>query len=135
MPSKSSIGIAAAGTAALCLLAATAAVAQDKPNWRDGRKIFKKCEACHSFKPGEHRFGPSLNKVVGRQAGTAPDFSYSETMLAKSADGLVWSDETLDTFLTAPKKFIKKTKMTFPGLKKARDRRNVIAYVKRRAKR
>ena len=135
MSSKRSRWIAFTGAAALCLLTATAAFAQDEPNWRDGRKIFKKCGACHSFKPGEHRFGPSLNLAVGRKAGTAADFRYSKTMLEKSAAGLVWTDEALDAFLTEPKKFVPTTEMNFPGLKDVKDRRDVIAYVKRRAKR
>ncbi len=125
---------AMAGFVAVLTLA-SAAAAQDKPNWRDGRKIFKKCESCHTFEPGKHRFGPSLHGFYGRKVGTAPEFSYSKGMQAKRANGLVWTDETLDAFLTAPKKFIPKTKMTYPSLKKAKDRRDVIAYVKRRAKR
>lgn len=135
MPNTQSRRLIVAVQTLLCVLIATTAFAQDKPNWRDGRKVFRKCGACHSFKPGEHRFGPSLNRVVGRKAGTAPDFRYSKTMLEKSADGLVWTDDALDAFLTAPRKFVPTTKMTFPGLKDVKDRRDVIAYVKRRAKR
>lgn len=122
-----------------CLIAVLAlaghALAQDKPNWRDGRQVFKQCQSCHSFRPGEIRFGPSLHGVYGRQAGIMPEFPYSDAMKAKSAAGLVWTEETIDAFITAPKKFIPGTKMTFPGLPDATDRRNVIAYVKRRASR
>lgn len=117
------------------LLALTAAAAaQDKPNWRDGRKVFKQCGSCHTFKPGEHRFGPSLAGFYGRKAGTAPDFPYSAGMQEKSAAGLVWTEQSLNTFLKMPKSFIPDTKMSFPGLPDAQDRRNVIAYVKRRSK-
>jgi cytochrome c2 len=119
---------------AIIAIASTAA-AQDKPNWRDGRKVFRKCKSCHTFKPGEHRFGPSLSGFFGRAAGTAPDFSYSKGMRKKSAGGLVWTEKSLDLFLTKPKKFISRTKMSFPGLPKAKDRRNVIAYIQRRSKR
>ena len=56
-------------------------------------------------------------------------------MQAKNAAGLVWSDETMDAFLTKPKAFIPKTKMNFPGLSDAQDRANIIAYMKRRASR
>ncbi len=124
----------------IAFLAATlawtsAAAAQDKPNWREGRKVFRKCGSCHTFKPGEHRFGPSLAGFYGRKVGTAPDFTYSKGMLSKNADGLVWTEKALDIFLAAPKKFISKTKMSFPGLPKAKDRRDVIAYLKRRSKR
>jgi len=121
--------------AVTCLLAATAASAKDKPSWRDGRQVFKKCEACHSFKPDEHRFGPSLYKVTGRKAAGAPGFPYSAAMKQRGTEGLAWTDKAMDAFFTAPRKFVPKTKMAFPGLKDAKDRRNVIAYVKRMAKR
>jgi cytochrome c len=42
---------------------------------------------------------------------------------------LVWDAETLDGFLTKPKKYLKGTKMSFAGLKKEKDRANVIAYL------
>lgn len=109
--------------------------AQDKPNWRDGRKVFKQCESCHTFKVEDHRFGPSLAGFYGREAATAPNFNYSKGMRKKVAEGLVWTTETLYTFLKAPKKFIPGTKMSFPGMRSKTDRQNVIAYIKRRSKR
>ena len=135
MPLKPFTRIAAAGFAAFCFLFAMAAQAEEKINWRDGRAVFEKCKSCHTFKAGKHRFGPSLKGFFGRQAGTAPDFTYSETMRRKGEAGLVWTDDALDAFLTEPKKFIPKTRMSFPGLKDDKQRRAVIAYVKRRAMR
>jgi len=89
-----------------CLVAAlgltSSASAQDKPNWREGRKVFKRCESCHTFKVGEHRFGPSLAGFYGRNVGAARDFTYSKGMREKSVEGLVWTGETLNIFLTAP---------------------------------
>ena len=57
-------------------------------------------------------------------------YRYSKAIKAAGENGIVWNDENLDEFLTKPKKFVPKTKMTFPGLKKAADRANVIAYMK-----
>jgi len=37
----------------------------------------------------------------------------------------------LDKFLKKPKKVLKKTKMAFAGLKKDKQRANVIAYLKK----
>lgn len=127
--------VLAVGLATTCLFGAMAASAQDKPKWRDGAPVFKKCKTCHSFRPGKHGFGSSLHQFFGKQAGSAKGFTYSKAMKAKRQAGLIWTDETLDAFLTAPKKFIPKTKMVFPGLKDPKDRRNVIAYVKRKANR
>ena len=44
--------------------------------------------------------------------------------------GIVWDEETLDTFLEKPKDMVPKTRMAFPGLKKEQDRMDVIAYLK-----
>lgn len=111
-------------------------VAQAKDaNWRDGRKIFRKCESCHTFKAEVHRFGPSLSGVFGREAGRAPGYTYSSAMIAAQVDGLRWSEKALDEFLTKPARYLKGTRMQFSGLKNAADRANVIAYVKRRSSR
>lgn len=124
------------GLVALVVIAMQAGSAgAEDANWRDGRDVFQKCKACHSFTKGKNLFGPSLQGVYGRQAGTASDFSYSEGMKTKGAGGLVWNEGAMDKFLTKPSAFIPGTKMYFPGLTKARDRDNVIAYVKRRAAR
>lgn len=109
--------------------------ADEVADWRAGHKIFKTCGACHSFRSDQAKFGPSLAGVIGRKAANLPDYPYSEAMKEKGAAGLVWNEETIDEFITAPKKFVPGTKMNFPGLSDPKDRRNVIAYVKRKAKR
>lgn len=96
-------------------------------NAADGAKVFKKCKACH--KVGKNGIGPDLSGIVGRAAG-AQKFKYSKAMKAKADEGLVWTEENLDAFLKKPKKFIKKTKMAFAGLKKEGDRKAVIEYLK-----
>jgi len=120
--------------AAIAVLQAGQARAQDA-DWRDGRKVFQRCASCHSLRQGINLFGPSLIGVFGRRAGALPEYPYSEGMKAKGAEGLVWTAETLDLFLTKPAALVPGTKMNFPGLPGAQDRANVIAYVKRRAER
>jgi cytochrome c2 len=111
---------------ACAMLSAGAATAADGDAQR-GKKVFRKCAACHSLTPGKNKIGPSLNGVLERKSGTAPKYRYSTAM--KSA-GVIWTEENLDKYLAAPKKFVPKNKMPFPGLKKARDRKDVIAYLK-----
>ncbi len=95
-----------------------------------GEKVFKKCKACHQVGDGaKSRVGPLLNGIVGNEIASVDGFKYSKAFLAKKEEGLVWTDEVLDAYLTKPKKYIKGTKMSFAGLKKEGDRANVIAYL------
>jgi len=93
----------------------------------DGAKIFKKCAACHSIvQGGANKIGPALWSVLGRKAGSVSGYKYSKAMLAH---GKLWSFEEMDGFLTKPKDWIKGTKMSFAGLKNAKDRAAVILYM------
>jgi len=92
--------------------------------------VFKRCAACHAVGEGaENKVGPHLNGLIGRTAGTLPDFKYSEAMVEYGAAGNVWTEETLSTYLENPRKTVKGTKMAFAGLKDEADRQAVIAYI------
>ena len=96
-------------------------------NVDDGKKIFKKCTACHSIaKDGTNKIGPALWGVLGRQAGSISDYKYSKAM---TAYGKPWSFEEMNGFLTKPKDWIKGTKMSFLGLKNEKDRAAVILFM------
>ncbi|MEQ8398831.1 cytochrome c family protein [Thalassobaculum sp.] len=95
-----------------------------------GKKVFRKCVACHTVQVDKHRIGPSLAGIAGRTAGTTEGFKFSDAMKAFGADGKVWDDATLDAYLADPKGVVKGTKMAFAGLKDAQDRADVIAYLK-----
>jgi len=92
-----------------------------------GKKVFKKCVACHSLQEGKNKIGPSLYNLLGRKAGSVDGYKYSKAM--KNSD-VVWDEESLDKFLTKPRKFIKKTKMAFRGIKKKSLRDDIISYLK-----
>jgi cytochrome c len=100
----------------------------------NGEKLFRKCAACHSVEPGKKKVGPSLHGVIGRTAGTSDGYRYSKAMTAYGQSGVVWGEDTLDVYLEAPRKVVKGTKMSFPGLKKAEDRADVIAYLEQLSK-
>jgi cytochrome c len=92
-----------------------------------GEGIFKRyCAVCHTVEAGKNKIGPSLAGIMGRKAGTAPGYSYTD---ANKNSGVTWDEQNLDTYLTDPKKFIPGTKMLFVGLKSADDRKAIIAYL------
>ena len=92
-----------------------------------GEKLKKmNCGICHSPQPGRNLVGPSLFNVVNRHSGEIPGFHYSD---ANIKSGLTWNISTLDRYLTAPRQFVPGTRMTFPGLKDAKQRADVIAYL------
>lgn len=95
-----------------------------------GAKVFRKCKACHSAKvDGKNKVGPMLYGIVGAEAGRNADYKYSKVLIAKAEEGLVWTEENLNTWLENPQAFAKKAKMVLK-LKKPTDRANVIAYLK-----
>ena len=93
----------------------------------DGAKIFKKCAACHSIaQGGKNKIGPALWGVIGRKAGSVSDYKYSKAMAAYAKP---WSFEEMNGFLIKPKEWIKGTKMSFAGLKDAKERAAIILYM------
>ncbi|MBM3596765.1 MAG: cytochrome c family protein [Alphaproteobacteria bacterium] len=91
-------------------------------------KSFKKhCSACHTVEKGKNKIGPSLAGIVGRKAGTIEGFKYSDANLKSD---VVWDEAKLDIYLEDPKKFMPGNKMVFPGVKKADERKEIIAYMK-----
>lgn len=114
--------------AAMLCLAAGSVLADSDP--AEGEKVFKKCKACHTVgEDAKNKVGPILNAIVGANAGANPDFKYSDALLAKAAEGLVWDADSLTAFLTKPKDFIPGTKMTFAGLRKDEEIEDIISYL------
>jgi cytochrome c len=107
------------------LMALPAARAEALGDAAHGQQIYEsRCIACHS--PDANRVGPMHRGVYGRKAGSLLDYTYSKAL--KSAD-FVWSDETLDRWLTNPQAFVPGQKMNFK-VAKAEDRADLIAYLK-----
>jgi len=97
----------------------------------DGKKVAKKCAACHSFdEGGKNKIGPPLWGIMNKTAGQAEKFKYSATMKAFGESGGTWDYATLDGFLANPKGLVPKTKMSFAGLKKEKDRAAILAYMR-----
>ena len=92
-----------------------------------GKKIYKKCAACHSIaQDGGNKIGPKLYNVVGRATGSISDYKYSKAL---ASYGKEWTFEELNGFLIKPASWIKGNKMGFARLKKDEDRASVILYL------
>ena len=93
----------------------------------DGKKVFKKCAACHSINVGGgNKIGPKLWNVMFRPVGSIADYKYSKALSSYSKE---WTWEEMNGFLIKPSKWIKGNKMGFAGLKKEEDRASVILYL------
>lgn len=96
-----------------------------------GVAVMKKCGACHTWdKGGAKKIGPNLYGILGRQMATVAGFAYSSAMTAKAQEVGVWTYEALNAFLKAPKKYVKGTKMVFIGVKKDKQRANLIMFLR-----
>lgn len=93
-----------------------------------GEAVYSRCLGCHAIE--YHRTGPKHCGLLGRPAGSAPGYEYSAAM--KGAK-LVWDEKTLDRFLADPLKTVPGTTMTYAGVPDARDRADLIAYLKTQA--
>ena len=94
----------------------------------NGKKQFARCRSCHTLGEGQGNLtGPNLYGVFGRKAGSKPGYNYSDAV--KAAD-FTWDGEHLDRWLADPRGFLPGTKMSFAGLKDAKDRIDLIGYLK-----
>lgn len=92
-----------------------------------GRRLYIQCRACHTLiADGNQLLGPNLLGFMDRPAGTAPGYEYSEALLAA---GIAWTPETLDDWIRSPSEVVPGNKMIFAGIRKARDRADLIAWL------
>src|SRR5579872_3787172 len=97
-------------TVIAALLSAGAAHAAPAEVVEDGATYFAgHCQMCHTNAPGQRNgVGPNLFGVGNRKAGTAANFSYSAALRSSK---LVWTQKTLDKFLTMPPAMVPGTMM------------------------
>jgi len=123
-------------------VAAAAMVQKDEPkeekvaalsggDAKAGKKVFRKCKACHVVDAEKNKVGPHLVGIMGRASGSVEGFKYSKAMAG--AD-LTWNAETLAGYLANPKKYMPGNKMAFGGLRKEDQIADVIAYLAQESK-
>jgi cytochrome c len=94
-----------------------------------GQAQAKACLACHVFeKGGPNKTGPDLWDVVDRPIAAHEGFAYSDSLKEHASDK--WTFENLNKFISNPKSFAPKTKMTFGGVKRDQARADLLAYLR-----
>ena len=92
-----------------------------------GKKVSSKCSACHGFNAGgNNRIGPNLWSILGKSKAEISGFKYSEALKTLGGN---WSIDEMNLWLKSPKKFAPGNSMAFVGLRKDKDRANLIAYL------
>ena len=92
-----------------------------------GRQVFDRCKACHSEKPGQNTFGPQLQGVVGRRAGSLPRFSYSQEM---ANSDLVWTEDNLRRWISDNTLVMPLTRMRHVSITDPAEQDYLIAFLR-----
>ena len=93
-----------------------------------GQQVFNNaCRTCHTTREGDNRLGPNLYRIIGRKAGSLPDYNYSAAM--RDA-GFVWDEAKLARFIADPDEVVPGNKMKpYGGLASADDIKRVTALL------
>jgi len=125
---RPSEGQAENAVAVTAMAVSTSTANIETPDPVAGKKVFKKCKACHTVeKGGKTKTGPNLWSILNSPVAANDKYKYSTAM--KKQAGKTWDIDFFDEYLTKPKKAVKGTKMAFAGLKKPDTRQNLIAYL------
>lgn len=103
------------------------AAAQDQGGDAGQVEFNNACRTCHTTKEGDNRLGPHLHGIIGRKAGSAEGFGYSDSM--KQA-GIVWDEAKLDAFIANPEAVVPGNNMKpFGGIGDPEERKKIVAYL------
>jgi cytochrome c len=108
---------------ASCLTFSMSAAGTDEA--AGGKDVFeRRCSGCHAADTSKE--GPPLRGVVGRKAGTAPNFQYSDAL---RASGITWDEMLLLKWLENPDAMVKGTDMEFRVVN-PEERQALVAFLK-----
>jgi len=103
-------------------------VATNAQDAERGEKLFRRCVTCHTATDGgANKVGPNLFGILGRDIATRDGFRYSKALTGLEGN---WTEEALNQYLLSPRTYARGTKMAFAGLKKSKDRADLIAWLK-----
>jgi cytochrome c len=113
---------------AAAVVALSAGTSQEADIGKGEAAYVRQCAICHTIdKGGDHRLGPNLFGVVGRRAGTAPGFKYTNAF--RTIATFEWSEGLLGPWIALPAVMVPGTAMgVFPGVSD-RDKDDIVAYL------
>lgn len=120
--------ITASIVAAACLATFIWPAGAENGDAARGQRVYNSCAACHSLAPNRNMTGPSLAELWNRKAAGLSSFTRYSTALKSS--GIVWNDKTLDEWIADSQHLVPGNQMTFPGIKNAQQRADLLAFLK-----
>lgn len=122
---KIALAVIALALTAGAMSASSAAATPLQGDPKSGELIYSRCQACHAL--AYDRTGPRHCGLFGRRAGSVKGFAYSDAMKRSK---IVWTEKTLDRFLTNPLAAVPDTAMGYAGIPDRKERADLIAYLK-----
>ncbi|THD71749.1 c-type cytochrome [Thalassobius vesicularis] len=93
-----------------------------------GEKLFAaECRRCHATDASHDSYGPPLENVIDRAAGSYPDYPYSTAL---SASGIVWTEAALRAWMEDNRGFMPGTKMRHVGITDTTVQNFILAYLR-----
>lgn len=107
-------------------------LAQSLGDPQAGASVFNRdCAFCHQLGPdAANSVGPHLNRIFDRGAGAIDGFTYSPGLRRMGVDGLIWTYQTLDAYVTNPRALVSGTRMSYRGLRNDTERHDLLAYLR-----
>ncbi|WP_426412675.1 c-type cytochrome [Bradyrhizobium ganzhouense] len=115
-------------SAMLYFLPSSSLSAQDVLSKGAEQQLFNNaCRTCHSTQKDDNRLGPSLHQIIGRKAGSLPEYNYSSAM--RDSD-FIWDEAKLARFIANPDEVVPGNKMApYGGLASVEDRKKIVRFL------
>lgn len=115
-------------TAAVLMAAPALADSFDEIKIEAGEKLFAaECRRCHAIDSSDPSYGPPLENIIGRAAGSHEGYDYS---IALEASGIVWTPAALRAWMEDNQGFMPGTKMRHVGITDRTVQDFILAYLK-----
>lgn len=92
-----------------------------------GKALFDaECHRCHAPESSDISYGPSLDGILGRSAGSVEGFEYSEAL---EESGIVWTASALRAWMEDNDGFMPGTRMRHVGIQDRTAQDLILTYL------